>query len=130
MDGGRGPGGPAGTVDVLDRTRVYYACVDGGDVEGVLDWFADDGVYYRPGYAPMRGRAALSAFYGGERVIESGRHTLHEVLVDGLRVAVRGTFDGTLKDGSTVSVGFADLVRYGADGRAVERHSFFDTPAV
>ena len=116
--------------DVLARTRSYYERVDAGDVEGVLDWFADDGVYHRPGYPPMRGRAELSAFYGGERVIRSGEHTVQEILVDGPRVAVRGRFDGALKDGSTVSVGFADFITYDREGRAVERHSFFDTPTV
>lgn len=117
-------------LDVLARTRSYYERVDAGDVEGVLDWFADDGVYHRPGYPPMRGRAALSAFYGGERVIQSGAHTLDVVLVDGWQAAVRGRFDGVLKDGSTVSVGFADFIRYDRAGRAVERHSYFDAPAV
>lgn len=116
--------------DLRAQTRNYYERVDAGDVQGVLDWFAEDGVYHRPGYPPMRGRAALSAFYGGERVISSGAHTVHEILVDGLAVAVRGRFEGTLKDGSTVSVGFADFVTYDRDGHAVERHSFFDTPTV
>lgn len=116
--------------DVRAQTRRYYERVDAGDVQGVLDWFAEDGVYHRPGYPPMRGRAALSAFYGGARVISSGAHTVHEILVDGLAVAVRGRFDGTLKDGSTVSVGFADFIVYDRDARAAERHSFFDTPTV
>lgn len=119
-----------GAPDVLTRTRSYYERVDAGDVEGVLDWFADDGLYHRPGYPPLRGRDALAAFYGEERVIESGVHTLHEIVVDGPAVAVRGRFEGTLKDGSTVAVGFADFVTYDRDGRAVERHTFFDTPTV
>lgn len=120
----------AGEPDVLARTRAYYELVDAGDVDGVVDWFAEDGVYHRPGYPPMRGRGALSAFYGGERVIRSGVHTVDAVLVDGLQAAVRGHFDGVLKDGTAVSVGFADLITYDRAGRAVERHSFFDTPAV
>ncbi len=116
--------------DLLARTRHYYERVDAGDVRGVLDWFADDAVYHRPGYAPMRGRAALEEFYGGERVIESGSHTLDDVLVDGDRVAVRGRFEGTLKDGSRVTVGFADFITYDADGRAAERRSFFEVASV
>lgn len=116
--------------DLLARTRHYYERVDAGDVEGVLDWFAPDAVYERPGYAPMRGRQALAAFYGGERVIDSGVHTLQDVIVEGGRVAVRGRFDGTLKDGSSVSIGFADVIEYDPDGRAVRRHSYFESPAV
>lgn len=50
--------------------------------------------------------------------------------MDGHQVAVRGRFAGTLRDGSAASVGFADFIRYDADGRAVERRTLFDTPAV
>ncbi|AXH95276.1 nuclear transport factor 2 family protein [Ornithinimicrobium avium] len=117
-------------TDLLARTRHYYERVDADDVQGVLDWFAADAVYHRPGYAPMRGRAALAAFYGGERVIASGAHTLDDVLVDGDRVAVRGRFEGTLRDGSSASVGFADFITYDRDGRALERRSLFEVPSV
>ncbi|MDO5740906.1 MAG: nuclear transport factor 2 family protein [Ornithinimicrobium sp.] len=117
-------------MDLLAQTRNYYRSVDADDLAGVLDWFAEDAVYHRPGYAPMRGRAELQAFYGEARMIDSGAHTLDEVLIDGDRAAVRGRFDGTLKDGSTVSMGFADFIRYAADGRAAERRSYFEIPAV
>lgn len=116
--------------DLAARTRHYFDRVDAGDVEGVLDWFAQDGVYHRPGYAPMRGRASLAAFYGGQRLIADGEHHLAELLVDGDRVAVRGRFVGTLKDGSRVEVGFADFITYDGDGRARERHSYFETRTV
>lgn len=117
-------------MDLAERTRHYYANVDAGDVEGVLDWFADDAVYHRPGYDPMVGRDALRAFYGGERVIESGSHHLEQLVSDGATVAVRGTFTGRLKDGSFVTLGFADFIDYDARGRARERRSYFGTPAV
>lgn len=117
-------------TDLLARTRHYYERVDAGDVDDVLAWFAEDAVYHRPGYAPMSGRAALAEFYGGERVIASGAHTLDDVLVDGDRVAVRGRFEGALRDGSRASVGFADFITYDGDGRAVERRSFFEVPSV
>lgn len=117
-------------MDIEARTRHYYASVDAGDVEAVLDWFAPDATYHRPGYEPMVGRRALADFYGGERVIESGSHTLEAVVVDGSSAAVRGRFTGRLKDGSDASVGFADFIDYDADGRARERHSYFEVPAV
>lgn len=117
-------------LDVVGRTHHYYRTVDAGDVQGVLDWFAQDAVYHRPGYAPMRGRDALEAFYGGERVIEDGVHTLDAIVAEGSTVAVRGRFEGRLKDGSQVVVGFADFITYDADGRAAERRTYFDAPAV
>lgn len=110
--------------------REYYERVDAADVDGVLDCFAEDAVYHRPGYDPMVGRAALSSFYDGERVIADGRHELDELLVDGRQVAVRGRFVGTLKDGSPARVGFADFFVLGEDHLIRVRHSFFDRPAV
>ncbi len=110
--------------------RGYYERVDAGDVEGVLDFFADEAVYHRPGYAPMAGRQALADFYGGERVIADGQHVLDALLVDGDQVAVRGRFEGTLKDGSAASVGFSDFFVLDEQGRALTRHSYFDRPAV
>lgn len=117
-------------MDLEARTRHYYERVDASDLEGVLAWFADDAVYHRPGYPPMAGRAALADFYGGERVIVSGAHDVAEILVEADRVAVRGVFAGTLKDGTSVEVGFADFIRYDAHARAVERRTYFARPAV
>lgn len=110
--------------------RGYYERVDAADVDGVLECFAEDAVYHRPGYEPMVGRQALTAFYRGERVIADGRHELDELLVDGRRVAVHGRFVGTLKDGSPARVGFADFFVLDQDHRIRVRHSFFDRPAV
>ena len=117
-------------MDLAERTRHYYATVDANDVEGVLDWFAEDAVYHRPGYEPMVGRAALAEFYGGERVIAEGRHTLDELVVDGSSVAVRGSFTGRLKDGSERTLGFADFIDYDQHGRARERRTYFAVSGV
>lgn len=125
MTGATGP-----TVDPEQAVRRYYALVDAGDVAGVVGCFAQDAVYHRPGYDPIAGHAALTRFYGGERVIADGRHELAEVVVDGARVAVHGRFAGTLKDGSPAQVGFADFWVLDEQGRALTRHSFFDSPAV
>lgn len=118
------------TPDLREATLRYYRAVDAGDVDGVIDWFAEDATYHRPGYPPMVGRDALRAFYAGDRVIASGSHRLDQLLVDGPAIAVRGVFTGRLKDGSEVSVGFCDFVDYDAQGRAVQRRSYFDTPTV
>lgn len=117
-------------MDLAERTLGYYRAVDAGDIAAVVAWFAEDGVYHRPGYAPMRGRAALQEFYGGERVIASGAHRVDQVIVEGSSAAARGVFSGTLKDGSEVTIGFADFVDYDESGRVRERHSYFDVPAV
>ncbi len=115
--------------DLRAITLGYYSSVDAGDGEAVLAWFTEDATYWRPGYPAMTGRNSLAAFYGGERVIESGAHSVEEVLVDADRVAVRGIFRGRLKDGSETVVGFADFLRYGPAGRVLERRTYFDAPA-
>ncbi|QDO87522.1 nuclear transport factor 2 family protein [Ornithinimicrobium ciconiae] len=117
-------------MDLVEATQRYYRAVDAGDTQGVVDWFAPDAVYHRPGYEPMRGRAELQAFYSGTRVIASGSHRVDQLIVDGPSVAVRGVFTGVLRDGTQVTVGFCDFVDYDEAGLAAERRTYFDTPAV
>lgn len=87
----------------------YYACVDADDIEGVLDLFAADAVYRRPGYEPLVGRDALADFYRHVRIISSGAHVVTHLVCGDDSVAVEGKFSGTLKDGSSSEVEFADF---------------------
>lgn len=112
------------------QVRAYYAAVDADEVDTLLDLFTDDCVYRRPGYEPIRGRDAMERFYRGERVIESGSHTLSELMVDGAHAAVHGRFEGVLRDGTHKQVGFADFYRFTGDGRAAERTTYFHVPSV
>jgi ketosteroid isomerase-like protein len=114
----------------VQQVRHYYECVDAGNVDGLLELFAPGAVYHRPGYPPMEGRAAMAEFYRGERVIESGRHTLDQVTADGTKVAVQGEFAGVLKDGSQVSLRFADFFTLAPDGLFARRDTFFFSPMV
>lgn len=116
-------------VDNRQRIERYYALVDEGDLEQMLALFADDCVYERPGMEPLRGKDQLEAFYRDQRVIESGGHTLHMLMVDDNTVAVEGTFDGTLRDGRDVSVRFADVFELG-DGLVTNRRSYFFVAAI
>ena len=53
----------------LAVVRRYYELVDADDVAGLVALFAPEAVYRRPGYEPLRGRAALTAFYSGTRAV-------------------------------------------------------------
>lgn len=117
-------------TEVEERVRHYYPTVDSGDAEAVAALFAEDAVYARPGYQPLRGRAAILAFYTGDRVIAEGRHTVDRVLVAGGRAAVQGRFDGVLKDGSEVAVEFADFFDVDDAGAFTERTTYFYAPLV
>lgn len=117
------------TTDLRRNVDRYYELVDAQDLDAMLDLFADDARYERPGYEPLSGRGDLEAFYRNDRVIASGAHTLDDVVIEGDTAAVRGRFDGELKDGRSVSVRFADFFRYESD-RIAERHTYFFQPSV
>jgi ketosteroid isomerase-like protein len=116
--------------DRVEIVRSYYGLVDAGLVTELVALFDAECVYHRPGYAAIRGRSALEDFYRNVRVIVDGRHAMDLVLVDGDRVAVTGEFSGTLRDGSTTAVGFADFFTFGRDDRIRERRTYFEVPAV
>jgi steroid delta-isomerase len=114
---------------LVEIVRSYYRLVDACDYARMLELFADDAVYRRPGYAPLVGKSALAEFYLAVRVIDSGRHELLSILVQDDSAAVQGRFTGRLKDGTEVSLNFADFFRFHG-GRIVERNTYFDAPAV
>ena len=62
--------------------RTYYTTVDAGDPAATAALFAPEGTYDRPGYDTLVGEQ-ISEFYHGARVIESGAHTLDEIITDG-----------------------------------------------
>lgn len=114
----------------LAVVRRYYELVDADDVAGLVALFAPEAVYRRPGYEPLRGRAALTAFYSGTRVIASGRHTVETEVVGPGGVAVNGTFEGTLKDGSARRLRWADFYTFTPEGLVATRDTFFFAPMV
>lgn len=123
-------GVPDAHRDVHQIVRNYYATVDSAQPIGVVELFTEDAVYRRPGYQPMRGRQALREFYGGERVIASGRHTITRIFDDGAdQVAVEGRFTGQLRDGSQVDLGFADVFIL-RGSLITERTTYFEAPLV
>lgn len=113
-----------------ELVRRYYPVVDAGDPHAVVALFSDDAVYRRPGYPPLAGTAALLAFYEQDRVIVEGRHTVHQVVVDGNRAAVQGSFAGVLKDGTKPELDFADFFEVDDDGRFSSRTTYFFAPLV
>jgi ketosteroid isomerase-like protein len=109
--------------------RRYYDVVDAGDNAALIALFDQDATYKRPGYAQFNGHEDLRNFYENNRVIVSGAHTLTALFVDGLRVAVEGTFAGTLKDGRKVTLPFSDFFElHPVDGelKILRRRTYFD----
>ncbi|MDA5145781.1 nuclear transport factor 2 family protein [Streptomyces sp. AD681] len=117
-------------IDPVHTVRTYYDLVDAGDVSGLVQLFAVDAEYHRPGYDRLSGRAELERFYREERVIADGRHRLSKIVSQGREVAVHGTFEGVLRDGTKTSVRFADFFSVNPTGTFSVRETFFYAPLV
>jgi len=110
-----------------DRTpesvvRSYYEYVDAGRYEDLVACFAPGIRYERPGQEPIEGREELRSFYLEQRPLSDGTHELHDVVVDGSTVAVRGTFSGE-QNGERVEFGFADVHEL-ENGEIIRRYTF------
>ena len=74
--------------------RRYYELVDEGAYDELVELFAEDVRYERPGQSAIEGREALREFYEEGRPLEDGSHELESVVTDGDTVAARGRFTG------------------------------------
>ncbi|SEG70851.1 Ketosteroid isomerase-related protein [Thermomonospora echinospora] len=115
---------PHATATLEAIVRSYYDHVDAHRLEELLALFDEDIVYERQGTPRIMGIAALRRFYEQERIIDSGAHTLDQVLTGAEWVAVRGRFDGRLRDGQQVRIRFTDWHHF-REGRIVRRESLF-----
>ena len=117
-----------GTTDPESVVRSYYDFVDAGHYDDLVALFAEDVRYERPGQDPIEGRDALGEFYESGRPLEDGHHEIHDVVVDGATVAVRGSFGGIQND-ERVEFGFADFHELEA-GVIARRYTFTDRDEV
>lgn len=113
-----------------DVVQKYYTEVDKGNIERVVELFEVDAEYSRPGYAPMRGREAIRAFYVDDRIIESGAHSIESIVSDSGAVAVEGSFKGTVRGGIDAEVKFADFFCPGSNVLIQKRRTYFYAPLV
>lgn len=108
-----------------EAIRNYYEYVDHGEVEKLLSLFTEDVEYSRPGTDKIEGKEALRRFYEHERIIEEGTHRILKVIVSGTIAASQGTFDGALKSGDSLSIGFAEFFEF-RDGQIFRRWTYTD----
>ncbi|MEU5877210.1 nuclear transport factor 2 family protein [Spirillospora sp. NPDC047279] len=104
--------------------RSYYDHVDAQRLEELLALFHDKIEYERQGTPPIVGMSALRTFYEAGRVIEDGTHRLDQVLPGDDWVAVRGSFEGRLRDGQHVHLRFTDWHHF-RDGKIIRRETLF-----
>ncbi|WP_035303624.1 nuclear transport factor 2 family protein [Actinokineospora inagensis] len=113
-----------------DVVLHYYELVDANDVPALLALFADDAAYHRPGYDPLVGQDMLRHFYQDERVIAAGHHHVDQLVAGDHEIAVNGTFTGTLRDSTDITLRFADFFRLNRTGLIYRRDTFFFAPLV
>jgi ketosteroid isomerase-like protein len=116
-------------VEVRRRVERLYRAIDERDYPTMASVFAPRATYWRPGYPPIVGRAAMELFQR-EREVQSGRHTLECILVSRDEVAVRGRFEGEFMTGRRTSHRFGEFFDIGPDGLFEARTSFFFAPLV
>lgn len=108
--------------------RSYYEFVDAEQYEDLVACFAEDIRYERPGQPDIEDREDLRRFYHDQRPLDDGSHKIHDVVVDGDTVGVRGSFSGLQGDGH-VEFGFADFHEL-EDGEIARRYTFTDRDEV
>ena len=88
--------------------RRYYEFVDADRYDELVELFAEDIYYERPGQPTIEGRGALREFYESGRPLVDGTHEIHSIIVEGPTAAVRGSVTGN-RYGEQVRFGFADF---------------------
>lgn len=112
-----------------ETVRRYYDLVDENEVAALVDLFAPDVVYERPGQDRIEGRDELEHFYREGRPLSAGTHEVHRVIEGEDAVATRGTFSGE-QDGNAVELGFADVFTFDGEGRILTRYTYTDRDTV
>ena len=126
--------------ELLDR---YVECYNAGDLDGVMDLYADDAVQGMPD-GIFEGRSAIRERLANElEAIPDVTHTVVSFIEQGDAFADEWTFvgthtgtltlpDGTLlpPTGKRVEVKGMEVVRVGLDGKIVLNTLYFDNLAV
>ena len=135
MDGTDGAGALDGEVsETMDEAksallRRLFESIDDSDWGTLSDLLHPEVVYERPGYDPLVGLERVLRFYREERLVASGSHRIEGVVVDGDAASAWGRMRGTLRDGSSADVRWAEVYSF-EDGRIRTRRSYFFQPAV
>jgi uncharacterized protein len=109
--------------------RRLFVIIDAQKWGSLDEVFTIDVEYYRPGYPPINSIGDLRSFYEKTRRISAGRHTLCDVVADGVKGCCWGHFDGLGKSGEIISEDFAEWYEF-SDSLIAVRRTFFFRPAV
>ena len=119
------------STDVAASIVPMFESIDAGRWSRLGEYFHDEVVYVRPGYAPITGIGDLLDFYRNRRIIKSGRHVIESICssAGGDTWVVTGSFTGVDRCGNGLRARFCDVYSVEA-GKIRRRETFFDSPAV
>jgi ketosteroid isomerase-like protein len=92
--------------------RMLFRAIDEADL-GVLEALLHPlSEYEESGYLPFRGRESVMNFYRNVRSFARSEHIIESVSQDGDRLICCGRFLGKRRDGTEVSILFADIIQF------------------
>jgi steroid delta-isomerase-like uncharacterized protein len=118
-----------------DTLRRAYELVSAGDLDGFLDYLADDFVDHEPGPGLEPTKAGTRQLFGmmkaafpdlrfdAEDILESGDKVVARARVTGTN---KGDFMGIPASGKTIDIQAIDIIRFGADGLVHEHWGVMD----
>ncbi|GHG06310.1 hypothetical protein GCM10017783_18640 [Deinococcus piscis] len=107
-----------------------FGVIDGTHFDELGQVFAQEAVYERPGYEPLRGLDRIEQFYRYERIIGAGQHQVAAVTCSAAGDAVAvGLFRGESRDGQPLKERFADVYRV-SGGKIIHRTTYFFRAAI
>ncbi len=119
------------TMDTLADMQAFLDCFNRHDVEGIVDYFAGDGVFDTtsgtgPSGVRVEGREAVAAYFSNMFQAIPDIHfgeDAHWLSADGSRGTSEWTLTGTNPDGSRLHVRGCDLFRL-RQGQIVLKDSY------
>jgi ketosteroid isomerase-like protein len=107
--------------------RMFLRAIDQQEW-GVIEALMHPKVDYEvTGFIPFRGRDAVMNYYRNLRAVVKSEHLIESMLVDGESTVTWGRFNGKYKDGTDISVLFADVMVFD-DRKITKRRVYYCEP--
>jgi steroid delta-isomerase len=119
----------ASRKDIVSACDRYLEAVSGGDVDAVMDLYADEPTVEDPIGSPLKvGRDAVRAFYAGTTGVSMKLSRIGVVCVAGDRAAFQFRIDVDLGD-STLSLASTDVMTFDDAGKVTAMIAYSDAEA-
>jgi steroid delta-isomerase len=119
----------ASRKDIVSACDRYLAAVSAGDVDGVMDLYADEPTVEDPVGSPLKiGRVAVREFYEGTTNVSLKLSRIGPVTVAGNQAAFQFRIDVDLGD-TTLSLASTDVMTFDDAGKVTAMIAYSDSEA-